>query len=149
MRPLTLYLFLCLLAVTAACHKTNSHRLPTLYGQWKWVETDWVFGAGSGIVHPGDSTVLLQLDSNSNNFSILINGKSRFANTYQINIDCPAGGCDTTVTFNGQDPSSSFNDFAVSGKYLLNFSHDTLILPSDGPINYAPSFYTLKFVAYP
>ncbi len=152
MKPLPLYLFLCFLTA-ADCHKGNAtHRPPNLYGQWRWVETDWTFGAGSGVVHPAlfDSTVLLQLNSNDS-YSVLINGKTTVSDTdiFVYNPDCTEPVCDTFMTFYGPQSYGNVNQFAVLGVYVLHIRYDTLIMNSDDPPNPGGTSTTLKFIAYP
>jgi hypothetical protein len=149
MRPLPLYLFLCLLTA-AACHKGNTaHRPPTLYGQWRWVESDWTFGPGGGVVHPGDSTVLLQLNSN-NSYSVLINGQTAVSDTdtFVYNPNCQEPVCDTFMIFYGPQSNAGFNQFSIWGGYELHIRYDTLSLAANS-LNPAGASTTLKFIAYP
>ena len=149
MKPLPLYLFLCVL-IAAACHKGNTmHRPPTLYGQWKWVETDWTFGIGTGIIRPGDSTVVLQLNSNAS-YSLLFNGKTAVSDSdaFVYNPNCQAPVCDTFMTFYAPQPDPNTSQFSVEGGYVVHIRYDTLSLATDA-LNPAGASSTLKFTPYP
>jgi hypothetical protein len=141
MRPLSFLLVVTAL-VAASCHKAGSS--PSIPGQWKWVESDWTVGVGSGKAYPGpDTTILLQFLPD-HGYEVLLNGQILSPNSYVLQY-----GADSLLTFNGQLLSSSPAEFGLAGRYIYSPSttSDTITLVSDGPL-YSPAgaFTTMKFV---
>ena len=130
-----------------ACHKTN-HRVNGIYGQWKWVQTNWTFATSSGTTYPGpDTTYVLQLNADST-FSIQLNGKVRTAEELQLKINCQSGICDSTLLFNV--PSPPYVDaYFVSGTCFASIRHDTLTLLNTGSQTPAGSSTEYLFIPYP
>jgi|HubBroStandDraft_1064217.scaffolds.fasta_scaffold226544_1 hypothetical protein len=144
-------LYLCFfVSLIAACHKSNSaRRVPGLYGQWRWVGTQWFFGPGGGFLYPGiASTTLLLLDSNST-YSILLNNKPQVTDTFRFSSNCPAVDCDSALTFAYSTQSSSSDaDLPLKGSYLLSIHDDTLYL-SQSQANPAGTAQIYSFLPYP
>lgn len=148
-KPLPLYLFLCLTAfsVLSACHKSNAH-IDGLYGQWKWVRTDWTQGPAKGTAYPPAlSKTVLRLNTNGT-FSITQNGSTLAANTYSISTGCPNGNCDTIAAFKNQYAKDATQGYYwVVGNYILSLQSDTLVLTYDGPWNPGGGTSTQYFAA--
>ena len=136
-KPLPLYLFLCLVASPglSGCHKNNAH-IDGLYGQWRWVKTDWTQGPAKGTAYPPVlTTVLLQLNADGT-FSITQNGKKLAANTFHVSTGCPNGNCDTIATFQNQYTQDATQGYYwVLGNDLVSLQNGDLILTFDGPWN--------------
>jgi hypothetical protein len=141
MRPLTFLLILTGL-FTAGCHKSGSP--PSLSGPWKWVESDWILGTGSGKAYPGaDTTIILDFLPN-HRYQVLLNGKVVSSDSYVLNY-----GGDSSVTFDGLLTSSSEAEFGLGGSYLYSTfaPSDTVTLVTNPPLaTPAGASTTMKFV---
>jgi hypothetical protein len=147
-KPLPLYLFLCLAALSGlvGCHKSNAH-IDGLYGQWRWVKTAWIQGPSQGTAYPPPgSTTVLQL-SNDGSFSITQNGNKLAANTYTVAQSCPNGNCNTVATFQNQYAKDATQGYYWElGNYLVSLQNGNLVLTFDGPWNPAGGSSTQFFV---
>jgi hypothetical protein len=128
-------LFICCL-IAAACHKNNSTKIDGLYGQWRWVRTDYTFLQTSGTAYPPAlSNTVLQLNDNFT-FSITQDGKQLADSTYGLNVTCPNGQCDTIATFqNAYSENAAQGYYWLLGNYQVSLRNDSLVLTFAGPWN--------------
>jgi hypothetical protein len=150
-RVKSLLLFLLsLLLVSGECSKqANTHRPPILYGQWKWVELDWSFGPGTGIIYPGqDSTFILTFDSSGSTYSIQVNGRTTSTGTYLPDIALSGNSADSTLDFINSSDYSFAGAWAINGSQRLLIQNDTLSLTQVGS-NPGGTASVFKFIPYP
>jgi len=141
-----------LLMISASCHKTSSvaHRPPTLIGQWKWVQLGTIFTLFYQVIAQGrDSTVILTLNPDSS-YSILVNGKTGYSNTFGLNFFTSGAVIDSSLTINNPVAYSFIanKDIPLSGGQIMTISQDTMTLTqfSGNPAGTATVF---KFIPYP
>lgn len=137
-----------LLTGLLACHKNNTHTNLGIYGQWKWVRTDWTFSVSSNTVY-ADPLIATTLDINKNGtFIIAQNGRQLADSTYSSAQPCVNNTCDTLLTFhNTYSENASQNYYWLAGDYVATLRHDTLVLTFAGLFTPAGSGSTQYYIA--
>ena len=136
-----------LLIGLAACQKTNSPAIAGVYGQWKWVRTDWTFTTQAGTARPDAfSTTVLNVEKDQR-FTLSQNGQQLADSTIAWSQDCPNGVCDTLLTFNNTTPQSAKQSYYwPTGKYAVTLRHDSLVLTYAGLITPAGASSVMYFI---
>jgi hypothetical protein len=143
MKTLSFWLVVAVVA-GAGCHKSGAGSGSVAPAMWGWVESDWNFGAGSGVSHPGpDTSIVITMEQN-NQYAVSLNGKVISSGSYTSQF-----GTDSTITFSGNLAATSEAAFGLGGRYIFSTSatSDTITLASDPTlITPAGASTTMKFV---